>query len=308
MTTALFTHNACNGHLTPDGHPERVARLHAVMDGLGSRQFAALDRRSAPLVKVEAIERAHSRAHVEDIAIRAKAAGPTPVQLEDDTSICEGSWEAALRAAGAATSAVDAVMAGEVDNAFCAVRPPGHHAEPDVAMGFCLFNSIAIAALHAQEVHRLSKVAVVDFDIHHGNGTQAVFVDRPNCFYASSHQMPLYPGTGEPASQPNIINVPLRPGTSSQTFRAAWERQIFPALEAFEPELLLISAGFDGHKFDPLAQCELDDEDYSWITRQLLDLSKILCGGRLVSMLEGGYDLGALKGATIAHVEELMKA
>ena len=308
MTTAFYSHTACHGHVTPEGHPERVARLHAVFDALGQPGFAALDRRQAPLVALEDVERAHPSSYVSMIANRAKQAGLSPERLDADTAICEGSWEAALRAAGAVTSAVDAVIAGEVDNAFCAMRPPGHHAEPEDPMGFCLFNSIAIGALHAQAVHGLDRVAVVDFDVHHGNGTEAMFRTRPNCFFASSHQMPLYPGTGEPSDLPNILDIPLRPGTGSEAFRAAWDEEILPALDAFKPEFIFVSAGFDGHKFDPLAQLYLEDEDFAWVTERLVERARDICGGRLVSTLEGGYDLEALRTASAAHVGELMKA
>lgn len=308
MTTAFYSHTACHGHVTPEGHPERVARLHAVFDALGQPEFADLDRRQAPLVSIDSVERAHPQSYINMIATRAKEAGPSPSRIDEDTAICEGSWEAAMRAAGAVTSAVDAVMAGDIDNAFCAMRPPGHHAEPEDPMGFCLFNSIAIGALHAQAVHGLTRVAVVDFDVHHGNGTEAMFRDRPSCFFASSHQMPLYPGTGSPSDLPNILDVPLRPGTGSEEFRAAWTDEILPALEAFNPEFIFVSAGFDGHKQDPLAQLYLEDEDFGWVTRELTERAKSLCEGRLVSTLEGGYDLDALRTASAAHVGELMRA
>lgn len=308
MTTAFFSHTACHGHVTPDGHPERVARLHAVFDALGQAEFAALDRQQAPLVSIEAVERAHPSGYINEIATRAKAAGARPTRLDEDTSICEGSWEAAMRAAGAVTKAVDLVMEGGAQNAFCAMRPPGHHAEPETPMGFCLFNSIAIGALHAQAAYGLDRVAIVDFDVHHGNGTEAMVSGRPSCFFASSHQMPLYPGTGAPSDLAHVIDVPLRPGTGSEAFRAAWQEEILPALEAFKPEFIFVSAGFDGHKFDPLAQLYLEDEDFAWVTAELVERAKGLCHGRLVSTLEGGYDLEGLRTATSAHVRELLKA
>ena len=213
-----------------------------------------------------------------------------------------------MRAAGAVVAAVDAVVMGEADNAFCAVRPPGHHAEPGRAMGFCLFNNVAIGALRAREAHGLARVAVVDFDVHHGNGTQACFADDASLFYASTHQFPLYPGTGARSETGvgNIVNVPLRPMAGSREFRLGASREILPALDAFRPDLLLISAGFDAHRSDPLAQLLLDESDYTWITEQLLEIARQHAGGRVVSTLEGGYDLAALGASAAAHVRVLM--
>jgi acetoin utilization deacetylase AcuC-like enzyme len=220
------------------------------------------------------------------------------------------SGRAALRAAGAVVAAVDAVVAGEADNAFCAVRPPGHHAEPGRAMGFCLFNNAAIGALRAREAHGLERVAVVDFDVHHGNGTQAAFYDNPSLFYASTHQYPLYPGTGAKGETgvDNIVNVPLRPMAGSVEFRTGFSREILPALDAFRPELIVISAGFDAHKSDPLAQLLLDEADYTWVTEQLLEIADRHAKGRVVSTLEGGYDLAALGASAAAHLRALMAA
>lgn len=310
MTTALFTHEACHGHVTPDGHPERVARLHAVLEALGAAEFEKLKRFEAPRASREDVGRAHPGDYMDQIENFARQAGASPARLDADTSICEGSWEAALRASGAVVGAVDAVMSGEVKNAFCAVRPPGHHAEPETPMGFCLFNSVAIGAFHALAEHGLKKVAVLDFDVHHGNGTAAMFQNRPECFLASSHQMPLYPGTGfqDETGGGSILNVPLPAGADGELFRREWSERIFPALDAFAPDFILVSAGFDGHKDDPLAGLMLGDDDYAWVTSQIVERAEALCHGRLVSTLEGGYDLGALASATGAHVRELMKA
>jgi len=231
------------------------------------------------------------------------------VQLDGDTAMSAGSAEAALRAAGGAVAGVDAVMAGWARSAFAAVRPPGHHAEPSRPLGFCLFANASVAALHARQRWGLKRIAVVDFDVHHGNGTQAIFAADPDLFYASSHQHPCFPGTGmaeERGTAGNIVNAPLPPGTDSRGFRAAWSDLLLPALDAFAPELLIVSAGFDGHKLDPLAQLRLETSDFAWITAQLCMLARQHCGRRLVSVLEGGYDLDALAAAAAAHVRELM--
>ena len=230
--------------------------------------------------------------------------------LDADTILSPQSGNAALRAVGAVTSAVDAVMQGEAQNAFCAVRPPGHHAEPDHAMGFCLFNSIAVAARHAQAKHGVVRVAIVDFDVHHGNGTQAVAEQDPTLFFASSHQYPLYPGTGaaHETGLGNVVNVPLPFGTEGSQFRRAFEARILPALDAFAPQLLLVSAGFDAHRADPLAGLELEEDDFGWVTGRLTEAASRHAQGRLVSVLEGGYDLKALAGSAAAHVSSLMRA
>ncbi len=230
--------------------------------------------------------------------------------IDADTILSPGSGEAALRAAGAAVAAVDAVVAGEARNAFCAVRPPGHHAEPGRAMGFCLFNNVAIGAARARAVHGLDRVAVIDFDVHHGNGTQASFERDPSLFYASTHQSPLYPGTGARSERGvgNIVNVPLPPMAGSAEFRRGVEASILPALDAFAPDLVMVSAGFDAHRRDPLAQLMLVEEDYAWVTQRLLECAARHARGRLVSTLEGGYDLGALGASAAAHVRALMAA
>ena len=306
MTTALFTHPACLGHDAGPWHPERPDRLRAVLAALEGEAFAPLLRESAPEATPDQLALAHPREYVEAILAIRPPAGET-VALDADTAMNEGSVPAALRAAGGAVAAVDAVMEGWARNAFAAVRPPGHHAEPSRPMGFCLFNNAAIAALWARARWGLRRVAVVDFDVHHGNGTQAIFAADAALFYGSSHQMPCYPGTGAVAESGvagNIVNAPLRPGEGSAAFRAAWSGRILPALAAFDPELLVISAGFDAHRADPLAELRLETEDFAWITAQLVGVA----GGRVVSVLEGGYDLEALAAASAVHVRALMGA
>ncbi|WP_428538545.1 histone deacetylase family protein [Rhodopila sp.] len=309
MRTALITHPACLEHDTGGYHPETANRLRAVLAALEAPEFADLLRESAPLATVEQLSRAHPANHVEAILSICPDAGKT-VQLDADTLMSSGSAEAASRAAGAACMAVDAVMEGWARAAFAAVRPPGHHAEPTRPMGFCLFNSVAVAALHARARWGVQRVAVVDFDVHHGNGTQAMFAADPDLFYASSHQSPCYPGTGEEWERGvarNIVNAPLRPGDGSAAFRAAWSNVILPALNGFAPGLLIISAGFDAHVADPLAQLRLQTADFAWITEQLVGVADMHCGGRLVSVLEGGYDLSALAASAAVHVRGLMR-
>jgi acetoin utilization deacetylase AcuC-like enzyme len=279
-----------------------------VLEALDAPEFAGLGRREAPEAAVDDIARVHPRLFVERLLGAVPSAGH--VGIDADTVLSPQSGRAALRAAGAVVAAVDAVVAGEADNAFCAVRPPGHHAEPRRAMGFCLFNNVAIGALRAREAHGLARVAVIDFDVHHGNGTQACFSDDPGLFYASTHQYPLYPGTGAASETGvgNIVNAPLAPGAGSRQFRLAFSGEILPALDAFRPEMVLISAGFDAHRRDPLAQLMLDESDYAWVTEQLLDVALRHSGGRVVSTLEGGYDLAALGTSAAAHVGMLMAA
>src|SRR6266566_6008217 len=268
MTTLLFTHQACLDHDPGDYHPESPARLRAVLEALDAPEFARLDRREAPEAAIDDIARVHPRRFVKRLLAAVPASGH--VGVDADTVLSPESGRAALRAAGAVVAAVDAVVAGEADNAFCAVRPPGHHAEPGRSMGFCLFNNVAIGALRAREAHGLARVAVVDFDVHHGNGTQARFADDASLFYASTHQYPLYPGTGSASETGvgNIVNVPLAPMSGSTEFRLAMTRTILPALDAFRPEIVLISAGFDAHRSGPLAQLTPDEGDYSWVTEQ----------------------------------------
>jgi len=310
MTTTLITHRACLDHDPGPYHPECSERLRAVIDALEAEVFASLWREEAPRATVEQLCRVHPQQFVEAmIAIRPEP-GET-VALDGDTIMSEGSAEAALRAAGGAIRGVDAVMEGTARTAFVAVRPPGHHAEPARAMGFCLFNNVAVAALHARAQWGVQRVAVVDFDVHHGNGTQAIFAADKDLFYASSHQSPCYPGTGdawERGVANNIVNAPLRPRDGSAAFRAGWSEQILPALDRFAPGLLIISAGFDAHKADPLAQLRLETEDYAWITNELLAIADRHCGGRVVSVLEGGYDLDALAASAAVHVRALMRA
>jgi acetoin utilization deacetylase AcuC-like enzyme len=306
MTTLLYTHPACLEHDPGPYHPESPARLRAVLEALDAPEFARLERREAPEAAIEDLARVHPRVFVERLLAAVPASGYRGIDA--DTILSPASGHAALRAAGAVVAAVDAVVAGEADNAFCAVRPPGHHAEPGRAMGFCLFNNVAIGALRAREVHGLARVAVIDFDVHHGNGTQARFADDPSLFYASTHQFPLYPGTGGAGETGvgNIVNVPLRPLSGSPEFRLGVTRTILPALDAFRPEMVLISAGFDAHRNDPLAQLLLEDADYTWVTERLLEVARQHAGGRVVATLEGGYDLMALATSTAAHLRVLM--
>ena len=310
MPTALITHPACLGHDMGSHHPECPDRLRAVLAALETEEFADLLRESAPHATVEQLVRVHPGDYVEAI-LSIQPNEKELAQLDADTAMSAGSAEAALRAAGGGVAAVDAVMEGWARAAFAAVRPPGHHAEPARPMGFCLFNNAAVAALHARERWGVARVAVVDFDVHHGNGTQAMFEADSDLFYASSHQHPCYPGTGaasERGSANNIVNAPLPPGTDGPGFRAAWENIILPELDRFAPGLLIVSAGFDAHKADPLAQLRLDTADYTWITEQLLAVAAMHCNGRIVSLLEGGYDLNALAASAAAHVRVLMRA
>ena len=308
MTTCFYTHRACLEHDPGRHHPESPARLRAVLTALGGPEFARLERREAPEATFEDLLLVHPRHHVEHILGVVPTSGH--VGIDADTVLSPASGAAALRAAGAVTAAVDAVIGEEADNAFCAVRPPGHHAEPARAMGFCLFNNAAIGAMRAREIHGLARVAVIDFDVHHGNGTQAAFENDGSLFYASTHQYPLYPGTGASSEigVGNIVNVPLPPMTGSGQFRLAMTRQIFPAVDAFRPELVIVSAGFDAHRSDPLAQLLLDEADYTWVTEKLLEIAHRHAKGRLVATLEGGYDLAALGASVAAHVRVLMSA
>jgi acetoin utilization deacetylase AcuC-like enzyme len=309
VTTALITHPACLEHDTGPYHPETSERLRAVLAALEAEEFAGLLREAAPMATVEQLSRVHPRAYVDTILSIRPDLGE-PVQLDGDTVMSHGSADAAARAAGGACMAVDAVMEGWARAAFAAVRPPGHHAEPSRAMGFCLFNNAAVAAMHARVRWGIQRVAVVDFDVHHGNGTQAMFAADPDLFYASSHQSPCYPGTGESWEHgvaDNIVNAPLQARAGSAAFRAAWSNIILPALDTFAPGLLIISAGFDAHVADPLAQLRLETTDFAWITDQLVAVADKHCGGRVVSVLEGGYDLHALAASAAVHVRGLMR-
>ncbi len=293
-------------HDPAPGHPERPERLRAVLKALDGPAFAPLIRREAPQAEVTQIMRVHRPDHVDHILASVPAEGY--YNLDADTAMSPQSGDAALRAAGGVCAAVDAVMAGEAENAFCAVRPPGHHAEPGRAMGFCLFNNIAVGAAHARAEHGLARVAILDFDVHHGNGTQAIFEGDSRVFFASTHQMPLYPGTGRLSETGvgNIVNRPLRPMSGGADFRLAWREHILPALFDFRPEMVFISAGFDGHEDDPLAQLALTEEDFAWVTREIRKVAKQSCDGRIVSTLEGGYDLPSLAASAAAHVAALM--
>jgi acetoin utilization deacetylase AcuC-like enzyme len=319
MGTLLITHTDCLNHLVPPGHPERPARLEAILKALAPGHFPALKREEAPEASREALLRVHDPAHVEAIFetgeklrwLAREGQKERLAQLDPDTWMSPGSLRAALRAAGAVVRAVEAVARGEAANAFCAVRPPGHHAEVARAMGFCLFNNVVVGAAYALEVLGLSRVAIMDFDVHHGNGTQAIFWNEPRVMYLSTHQMPAYPGTGtaaETGAHGNVVNCPLPPETDGHAFREAVESRILPALDRFRPELLLISAGFDAHAADPLAALSLREEDFAWITLRLAQVAAEASGGRIVSVLEGGYDLVALAASVAAHVRVLADA
>ncbi len=306
MTTALLTHADCLDHLTPQGHPERVARLEHVLHAL---EPLPLLRRTAPLASDAQLTTLHPQAYLDRLAQALPAQGVA--QLDGDTFLSPGSLQAARRAAGAALAATDMVLGGEARNAFCATRPPGHHAERETPMGFCLFGNAALAAKHALDHHGLSRVAVVDFDVHHGNGTQDLLWDEPRSLFIGSHQMPLWPGTGaaeERGAHDNVLNLPLPPDSDGQDMRALYQAQVVPRLLDFRPELIILSAGFDAHADDPLANLRWQTEDFRWLTQLLLEVAGDVADGRVVSTLEGGYDLEALAQSAKAHVEELIKA
>jgi acetoin utilization deacetylase AcuC-like enzyme len=310
MSTALITHPACLDHRPPEGHPERPARLSAVLEATRELSLLKIEASKAPM---GALRPVHTDALVNSVlnAWSEETARDHCARIDADTFISQGSAEAALRAAGAVMAAVDGVMRGDFRNAFCAVRPPGHHAERARAMGFCLFNNVAVGAFHARAAHKLKRIAVVDFDVHHGNGTQDIFFDDSSLFYASTHQMPLYPGTGyedERGVAGNILNRPLRPGSGSAEFRAVYSDSVLPALEAWAPEFIFISAGFDAHRADPLANLNLTETDFEWVTREICAIATRICGGRVVSTLEGGYELNALAASAAAHVRALLEA
>ena len=307
MTTALITHPACLEHVMPSRHPESPDRLRAVLVALDAPEFAPLLRVEAPLVTLAQVAAAHAPGFAESIL--AMIPQSDFAYIDGDTPVSPGSGEAALRAAGAVVKAVDLVMRGDVCNAFCAVRPPGHHAERDQAMGFCLFNNVAVGAMWARSQWRCQRIAVVDFDVHHGNGTQNIFENDPELFFASTHQAPFYPGTGnrnETGVAGNVVNAPLQAGAGGDAFKAAMSEKILPALNAFAPDFILISAGFDAHMQDPLANLWLEEEDFAWATRQIMAVADKACAGRVVSTLEGGYDLAALASSVKAHVRALM--
>ena len=308
MTTAVLTHPDALAHETPAGHPEQIARMKAIYSALDAPEFAGLMRMDAPLAQEDQLLLCHPEHYITRIRQAIPAAGI--YQLDADTHVSHGSLNAALRGVGGACHAVDLVMQDRVQNAFLGMRPPGHHAERATPMGFCLFGTIAIAARHAMEHHGLQRVAVVDFDVHHGNGTQDLLWDEQRALFVSSHQMPLWPGTGktdERGAFGNVMNIPLPPGTDGANFRRVYEDVVLPQLDRFAPELVLVSAGFDAHRDDPLAQLDLLEDDFAWVTGALCDIAARHCAGRLVSVLEGGYDLEALSRSVAAHIRVLME-
>ena len=307
MTTLLIHHDAFSNHVTPAGHPERVDRITTVNDTLADAAFSGLKREAAPLGSAEKAALCHPEDYIQTLDQNCPEDGI--LQVDGDTYMSPGSMEAAYRALGGICRAVDVVMDGDADNAFCAMRPPGHHAEKATAMGFCLFNTVAIAARHAQEKYGLERVAIVDFDVHHGNGTQDIFWNDPSVLFCSTHQMPLYPGSGhlnEEGEHNNICNAPLRAGDDFEMFKDAMDDRVLPAIENFSPDLILISAGFDAHRLDPLANINLEADDFQWATGKIMELAGRFCNNRVVSTLEGGYDLEGLGTSVSAHVKTLM--
>ena len=308
MSTLLLSHMACLEHLTPMGHPERPDRLRAVEQALEDEKFQTLAREQAPLAPLDIVALCHPMEYVE--AIRNASPEEGMVRLDADTSMSSGSYEAALRAVGGGVQAVDEVMTGKAANAFVAVRPPGHHTELARPMGFCLFNNAAIAARYAQKKHGAERVAIIDFDVHHGNGSQDIFWSDRTVMYCSTHEMPLFPGTGavsERGEFNTVVNAPLRAGDAGDAFRIAFETAILPRLREFKPDLLVISAGFDAHTRDPLANLNLVEADYTWVTQKLMEIADQSANGRIVSVLEGGYDLQGLARSAAAHVTALMR-
>lgn len=306
MTTLLVSQTNFADHRTPPGHPERADRIIAVEEALATEEFNRLVRREAPYGDITLAELVHDERYMARLRMARPAEGIG--QLDPDTYISDQSLSAAATGLGGAMAGLDAVVMGEVNNAFCAIRPPGHHAEIDRPMGFCLINTVAIVAREAQRKYGAERVAIIDFDVHHGNGTQDIFYDDASVFYASSHQMPLFPGTGHPSEHGvgNIVNTALKAHTDGSEMRAAYNEIILPALDNFAPDLILISAGFDAHKRDPLAQLEWEDQDFAWVTGKLMDVAERRCGNRIVSLLEGGYDLKGLAGGVRQHVAMLM--
>ena len=303
MKTVFITHSDCLAHLTPPGHPEQVARLEYIHDALSAVDVMRID---ALIARKEDIAALHPMSYIEKLEEAAPENGWA--SIDGDTHMSSGSFRAALRAAGGVIQAVDLVMMQSAQNAFVAVRPPGHHAETETAMGFCFFGNVALGVKHALDHHNLSRVAVVDFDVHHGNGTQDLLWNEPRALTITSHQSPLWPGTGarhEKGAHDNVMNLPLRPGSGGVEMRAIYEREVFPRLDEFAPEFLFISAGFDAHHLDPLAELNWDEDDFVWLTQKLSDLAAKHSKGRLVSVLEGGYDLSALAASVKAHVETL---
>ena len=308
MSTLIVSHPACLDHLTPLGHPERPERLRAVESALEAEKFQTLARIEAPMAPFEIIALCHPMDYI--MSIRDASPKEGMVRLDADTSMSPGSFEAALRAAGGAIRAVDEVLGKKAANAFVATRPPGHHAETARPMGFCFFDNAAIAARYAQDHHGVARAAIVDFDVHHGNGSQEIFWADKTVMYCSTHQMPLFPGTGaviESGEYNTVVNAPLRPGDGAAKFRDAFESRILPRLAEFQPELVIISAGFDAHMRDPLANINLEEQDFAWATQKLMAIADRHAGGRVVSLLEGGYDLEALASSAAAHVTTLMR-
>jgi acetoin utilization deacetylase AcuC-like enzyme len=308
MSTLLLSHPACLDHLVPSGHPERPDRLRAVERALEAEKFQTLTRAQAPLAALETIALCHPMDYITELRDASPKEGLA--HLDGDTTMSPGTFEAALRAVGGAVHAVDEVVEKKADNAFVATRPPGHHAETARPMGFCLFDNAAIAARHAQNRHGIDRVAIVDFDVHHGNGSQEIFWSDKTVMYCSTHQMPLFPGTGavsESGEYNTVVNAPLRPGDGTDKFRDALESRILPRLIEFRPELVIISAGFDAHYRDPLANINLEEADFAWATQKLMEVADRYAGGRIVSLLEGGYDLQGLGNSVAAHVTALMR-
>ena len=306
MNTVLFSHSDCTRHITPRGHPERVERLERLEDVFNQPEFTAIERLDAPLCELDHLTLAHPQSYVDQIQNLEPVHGFA--YIDADTSMSKGSWNAARRAVGAIVQATDMVFDGRAKNAFCAVRPPGHHAEKTRGMGFCLFGTVAIGALHAIQKHGLERVAILDFDVHHGNGTSNILWDEKRVLFASTHEMPLYPGSGyesERGSFNQIINKPLGTGTGSTEFRTAMN-SIVDRMDKFKPELIFISAGFDAHYDDPLASLRLDEEDFYWATGEMKDLARAHCKDRLVSSLEGGYSILGLTTSVRAHLAALM--
>jgi acetoin utilization deacetylase AcuC-like enzyme len=309
VSVLFYTHPVALRHDAGPGHPESPVRLQAILKAVDAAGIAGLERREAPEGALEQVQRAHPQRYT------SRMLGAVPkegyVRVDADTVLNPFSGEAALRAAGAACAAVDALMAGEAKHAFCAMRPPGHHAEAMEAMGFCVFNNVAVGALQARAAHGLSRLAILDFDVHHGNGTQAIFWDDPDTLYVSTHQSPLYPGTGhahERGIKGNILNRPLPPGTGSEAWRRVVERDVLPAIDRWRPQLVFISAGFDAHIDDPLASMALVEADFAWVTRELCRIADNHAEGRVVSVLEGGYDPAALARSVVAHLQVLTES
>lgn len=303
--TLYITHPTSFDHITPEGHPERLERLHAITDKLSAEPLAYLTHNEAPCATDDMLTMVHSQTLVDDLQERLPANNIT--YIDGDTTMSPGSWQAALHAVGGACYAVDQVILDKVDNAFCAHRPPGHHAETHRAMGFCLLNTAAIAARYVQKMHGAERVAIIDFDVHHGNGTQEIFYQDPTVFYGSTHQMPLFPGTGSKIETGvgNIANAPLSSGDGSIAFRDAMQSVVLKQLQFFEPDFIIISAGFDAHHLDPLANIHLDENDFSWITEQIMAIAGQFCYGRIISVLEGGYHLEGLSNSVHAHIKTL---